>query len=927
MFELNSQTPFQLRNETRSINVSTTRSGTDITIKWNIPAPLNGDTSSFRAYNGVVIIASKAPFYASLEDGKKYEADPTVSDSLHAGDKIGDLLVVGAFYNDTTTVQLVVTDCIETQPYFFHLFPVDKEFRYDDIGVASYELLLQQKDDLFKSSQGFQKFNLYGKLASDNITYYGSPTSVTLKINAEGIIYTITYNTSSVVTYNDLINYINNFFKSETADYTSTLPYNQNSLWFKNNKLFKWDGYEFQLQTLNIQTTQPHSMNVGDYWLNGSVLKIWNGASWTTTPFTSFSSGPENIPTDSVWFDGTDAYKWNSTYWLPTDILVQNTDPHATPFVDGVYWLNNNSLYFITANVLQPQTAIVSDVDPMTPSTNDFWVNIKDKQLKQYNGSSWINKPVTFGKGCDLSTVTTQYYYDTVTHQLFDTILDTELTNFVVWNSDPTLLPTNTLWLNGNSLFIRLDNMWKPLSLSTSPTNPTLPAVIPFGMLWFNPDTSQMNKWIGNVWEKIDYIDSTTDPLVFVNNTSLWYNTTNGKLYKLQGTWVEQTPVYRTATDPSQATIGEFWMNGTTLTVWNGIAYVPVVYSTTSPAPSYGFVWYNSNDNNLYQWNGSSYVAIDPIVKVTWDAGLVFTDTKYGSDSYVCVLEYSPLDGSLNDPILGNDAVSRTPMQYETNIGGNDGSIDERLYIIDSLKRRLGYPIMVAELSDQQINDAIDRALRVLRLRSSVAYNRMVTLMEMRPNVSTYVLSNRKLGYHKITDIMAVYRLPSSFLTAVGSQQIYGQLVLQQLYQAGTFDLVSYHLISSYIKMLEKMFASKITYNWRERTRELVVYNTTGRNEIVLLDVIVERTENDLFNDRRLQDWIERYALSECREMLADIRGKFGSLPGPNGGISLNASEMRETARQEKEQCFAELQSFIVEQPEEFGGYSTFIVG
>ena len=73
---------------------------------------------------------------------------------------------------------------------------------------------------------------------------------------------------------------------------------------------------------------------------------------------------------------------------------------------------------------------------------------------------------------------------------------------------------------------------------------------------------------------------------------------------------------------------------------------------------------------------------------------------------------------------------------------------------------------MVAELSDQQINDAIDRALRVLRLRSSVAYNRMVTLMEMRPNVSTYVLSNRKLGYHKITDIMAVYRLPSSFLTA-----------------------------------------------------------------------------------------------------------------------------------------------------------------
>lgn len=930
MFELNSQTPFQLRNEARSINVTTKREGNSITITWNIPLPLNGAASSFRAYDGVVILGSTTAFSNNLINHTKYEADPTMSPSLHAGDKIDTLQVLGAFYSDTTTNSLIVTDCDPQQCYYFRLYPVSKNCVYDDIGVASYELQYEHADDLYKATYGTQKFTLSGKSITDNIVYYGTPptTPYTLKINREGTTYDVSIDPLIVLTYDDLITSINNFFKIDTSDFISPTPLNMNTLWFTNTNLYLWDGYDFIPQTVYVQTTQPHTQIIGNYWLNGTNLSEWNGSNWTAANYLSYNKHPDEVTSSAVWYDGSNAYEWNGAYWLPSTLIQQADDPSLPPFIDGTYWYNYVGLFYITNNKITNATAVISDIDPTTPTSGDFWLNLKTKELQQWNGTVWVPKTVTVGKGCDMATITTQFYYDLTTQQLFDVILDTEISNFVVWSTDPMLLGDGALWFDGTDLFIRLNNAWNSMLLITSDINPTLAPTLQYGLLWLDTDNNNMYRWLGNTWEQIEYISNATDPFVFIDNTTLWYDTLAQKLYlKVLSGWQEQTNLVISTTDPSIPVVGEFWKNGATLSVWNGIAYTPVLYTTSNPSPAINFIWYDTTLNKLRKWNGVSYVDIPPNVEATWDQGILFTDTSLGSSSYVCLIEYRPLEGVLEDPLLGNDAVSRTPMQYEKDVGGDDGSNDERLYVVDSIKRRLGYPIHVVELTDQQVNDAVDRAIRVLRSRSSVAYNRMVMLMEMKKNMGRYILSNRRLGYHKIADIMQIYRLPSSFLTAVGSQQIYGQLVLQQLYQAGTFDLVSYHLISSYIELLEKMFAAKITFNWRERTRELVVYNTTGRDEIVLLDCVVERTENDLLSDRRLQDWIERYALSECREMLADIRGKFASLPGPGGGISLNASDMRESARQEKEQCIKELETYVVEQPEEFGGYSTVIMG
>ena len=93
------------------------------------------------------------------------------------------------------------------------------------------------------------------------------------------------------------------------------------------------------------------------------------------------------------------------------------------------------------------------------------------------------------------------------------------------------------------------------------------------------------------------------------------------------------------------------------------------------------------------------------------------------------------------------------------------------------------------------------------------------------------------------------------------------------------------------------------------------------------MDCSVERTEQDLLKDRFTKSWIERYALSECQFMLAQIRGKYTALPGAGGGISLNAAELTALAENNRADLMQQIDDFIVNDVEGLGQHGTFIIG
>jgi hypothetical protein len=264
---------------------------------------------------------------------------------------------------------------------------------------------------------------------------------------------------------------------------------------------------------------------------------------------------------------------------------------------------------------------------------------------------------------------------------------------------------------------------------------------------------------------------------------------------------------------------------------------------------------------------------------------------------------------------------------YDQQGVGTDGTMDERRELGDSIRRQLGYPTVEVELTQKQIDEAIQSAVEEFRLRSASAYRRVYFMMDLEPGRQRYSLTSKATGFNTIVNIMGIWRMTAAFQSLASASGVYGQTVIQHLYHMGTFDLVSYHLVSDYIEQLEMMFATRVTYTWDENTRQLDVFQSIRRRERVLLDAMIERTEQELMQNRFTKNWIERWAIAQCQLTLSEIRGKFAALPGAGGGVSLNAADLEEKARFNMEQCFQDIDNFVVNDIENLGMGSEFIIG
>ena len=59
------------------------------------------------------------------------------------------------------------------------------------------------------------------------------------------------------------------------------------------------------------------------------------------------------------------------------------------------------------------------------------------------------------------------------------------------------------------------------------------------------------------------------------------------------------------------------------------------------------------------------------------------------------------------------------------------------------------------------------------------------------------------------------------------------------------------------------------------------------------------------------RQWIRKYGLALCKELLGGIRSKFGSIPIPNSEVNLDGDTLRSEAATEKESLVAELRETL----------------
>ena len=242
---------------------------------------------------------------------------------------------------------------------------------------------------------------------------------------------------------------------------------------------------------------------------------------------------------------------------------------------------------------------------------------------------------------------------------------------------------------------------------------------------------------------------------------------------------------------------------------------------------------------------------------------------------------------------------------------GTDGSQDERLRLIHVLKHQLGYPQLCVELSEEQFQIAVDNAIETFRQRADNAYAHRYLSITLKRGQSQYYLNDPRNGTDKIVNVIKAHRVNLLGAGNLSSETgLYGQAFYNQLFQGGMVDLTAIHLFHQMSEQFEKIFAGNLVFTWDEASRNLhILRRMSHEEERVVLEVVAERTEQELLLDRWCKQWIQAWAESEMLEMLGMIRTKYGTLPGPNGGITLNGDVLLNMAGEKQ----AELQRQLLD--------------
>jgi hypothetical protein len=246
---------------------------------------------------------------------------------------------------------------------------------------------------------------------------------------------------------------------------------------------------------------------------------------------------------------------------------------------------------------------------------------------------------------------------------------------------------------------------------------------------------------------------------------------------------------------------------------------------------------------------------------------------------------------------------------------GTDGSYDERLRLMKILKGQMGWPQVCVELSEDQFNIAIDNALDEFRRRADNAYTHRYIIFTLKQGQQVYYLNDPRLQTDKIVNIINIHRISMLGVSALSTESnVYAQAFFHQYYTGSMVDVLSIHLSHQLSEVFEKIFAGNLTFTWDEASRQLQIHRRMRfGEEKVLLEVVMERTENEMMVDRWAKQWIQGWAHAELKEMLGMIRSKYSSgLPGATGGLSLNGDMLLSEARQDFEELLRQITDYEV---------------
>lgn len=208
------------------------------------------------------------------------------------------------------------------------------------------------------------------------------------------------------------------------------------------------------------------------------------------------------------------------------------------------------------------------------------------------------------------------------------------------------------------------------------------------------------------------------------------------------------------------------------------------------------------------------------------------------------------------------------------------------------IELRLGGGMVDVELDPEHYELAINKSVAKYRQRAENAVEESFVVLTLKEGIAEYTLPK------EIIEVKQLYRRAGTSMTSgVDIEPFEAAYLNTYLLHSGRAGGISvYDALAQHVELLGRMFGANYTFTWNTTNKKLTVHRRIKGDDDVILHVFNYRPDEVLLEDPYAGPWVKDYAYAHARLMLAEARGKFAQIAGPQGGTTLNADALRSDA-------------------------------
>lgn len=210
--------------------------------------------------------------------------------------------------------------------------------------------------------------------------------------------------------------------------------------------------------------------------------------------------------------------------------------------------------------------------------------------------------------------------------------------------------------------------------------------------------------------------------------------------------------------------------------------------------------------------------------------------------------------------------------------------------VFDYVRYTLGDGIIDIELDPIHYETALTQAIIRYRQRSANSVEESYSFLELLQDTNTYTLPNEVISVRNCFK----RNIGANSGTSSQYEPFEAGFVNFYMIQSGRVGgLSTYYLYSAFLKEAAKMFGGFLNYKFNTVTKELTIMRRPRADkETILIWTENYKPDITLLTDIYSKPWLREYTLAKCMMILGEARSKFSTLPGPQGGSSLNGTDL-----------------------------------